>query len=92
MTLDQRALQEAERWFRSKLRGATPLLEYEFDLFSAMAERENARGEFYVPVEALGPAFVDPFSDMMPTTLPPPSSGAHRDLIKLSKATLPPKR
>lgn len=91
MTLDQRALEEAERWFRAKLRGAE-LRESDHDLFSVMAERQVARGEFYIPVEAPGPAFIDPFIDMMPTTLPPPSSGAHRDLIQMSKATVPPKR
>lgn len=92
MTLDQRALQEAERWFRAKLRGATALLEHEHDLFAVMAERESARRDFYLPRESSGPAFIDPFIDMMPTTLPPPSSGAHKDLIKMSKASMPPKK
>jgi hypothetical protein len=93
MTLDQRALEEAERWLRAKLRGTTPLLPHEFDLFSALAERQNARGEFYLPVDTPGPAFIDAFVDMMPTTLPPPSSGAHRDLIQMSRVPVPaPKR
>jgi len=92
MTLDQRTLQEAERWFRGKLRGTTELLEYEHDLFSVLAEREHARGEYFMPKESPGPTFIDPFVDMMPTTLPPPSSGAHRDLIKMSKASVPPKK
>jgi len=90
MTLDQRALHEAERWFRGKLRGTTQLLDYEYDLFTALAERQTARGDFYVPVDTPGPEFIDPFVDMMPTTLPPPSSGAHKDLIQLSKASAPP--
>lgn len=90
MTLDQSALHAAERWFRAKLRGVTALHEYEHDLFSTLAERQNARGEFYIPVDTPGPAFIDPFVGMMPTTLPPPSSGAHRDLIQMSKVTVPP--
>lgn len=88
-TLDQRALDEAERWFRAKLRGA-PLHETDYELFSALAERQNARGEIYIPAEAPSPPVTDPLADMPPTTLPPPSSGALRELIQLSKATTPP--
>ena len=92
MTVDEKALQEAERWFREKLRGTTALLEYEYGLFAAMAEREYARGEFHVPKERHESPFVDPFADMTPATLPPPNSCAQRDLIQMSKATVPPKR
>lgn len=92
MTLDQRALEVAERWFRAKLRGDTAVFEFEFELFTAMADRQVARGDFYIPRELPGPSYVDPFADMNPTTLPPPSSGAQRDLIQLSKGSIPPKR
>lgn len=87
--LDWKVLEEAERWFRAKLRGG-PLHEADYDLFSALAERDCARGDFYLPIERPERTYADPFADMSPTTLPPPNSGVHRDLIQMSKATTPP--
>lgn len=85
---DERVLRVAERWFRSKLRGDTVLLEHELDLFEALASRQDAGHDVYVPKDPS--VRVVRADEVMSTTLPPPSSGAHANLIQQSKASFPP--
>jgi hypothetical protein len=92
MTVDERALYEAERWFRAKLRGDSALVESEIGLFTVMAERQVASTDFYIPREPSTQGYLDPFADSPLITLPPPSSAAQRDWIQLSKASLRPRR
>lgn len=85
MTLEERTLYEAERWFRSFLRGDRFLEERDVPLFSIMAERQNARDEVYLPRDPGFQPRLERLSEDLPTTLPPPSSGAQQEWIRITR-------
>lgn len=82
---------EAEGWFRALLRGASVRLRpHETALFTALAERQNARGNIYVqrdltpPAEPLIPIPETSVGPVATTTLRP-SATKMRGLIERSK-------
>lgn len=90
MTPEQRVLNEAERWFRSKLRGETPVEDFERRLFSALAKRQNEAPEVYVPRDLSALDETAPSSptatqtNAIPTKPPPPD--VQHELVRLSRA------
>lgn len=88
MSPDEKVLHEAERWFRALLRASTVSLRpHEFALFTAIAERQNARGSIYVPKDPAAVAAelgMPAFSVEVSTTLRP-SPTKMKGLIERSK-------
>jgi hypothetical protein len=89
MTTDEIVLHEAERWFRSKLRGESNLYEFEQRLFSALADRQISRSEIYTPRERAPEktSVTPPTADPLPTTKPPPAD-IQRELLRLSRVDI----
>ena len=87
MTPDQRVLHEAERWFRSKLRGDSLLLDHELPLFIALAKRRDSSVDVYVPRDRENepaPPSSTHHAPSLPTTQPPPPD-IQRELVRISR-------
>jgi len=87
---DEKVLIEAERWFRALLRGASVRLRpHEAPLFTALAERQNARSNTYVSRDFTPPAEpvipIPEIPDAPVTTTLRPSPTKMRGLIERSK-------
>jgi hypothetical protein len=91
MTMDQRALDEMELWFRALLRGDTEIQHAGISLFKVMAERQNAGPlDTYLPRTTRisippGRRTSRPATSTarLPVTLQPPAE-AQRELIRLT--------
>lgn len=90
--MNERVLYEAERWFRAKLRGETPLHPHEADLFRALVERQNSRVDTYLSKETVTlrpPRPTEP--EQLAATMPPPPH-VHEELLRISKGAVGPTR
>lgn len=75
---DEKVLCEAERWFRTMLRGPSiSLRPHEVALFTAIAERQNSRGNIFVSkdpdVAKPPPTLPGPGPEILTTIRPPPT-------------------